>query len=110
MEIEFEDFIKVDIRVGTIKSIEPIPKSKKLLKLVVSFGSELGDRVILGGIASAFPDRVKVDQKVLAVVNLKPREMMGVESHGMLLAGKGSEDKLYLMACDMDVADGTRIG
>lgn len=96
-EISFDDFLKIDIRVGTIVSAEPVPKSKKLLKLEVFFGEEVGKRTILAGIAK---DYVGLDQlagvSVAAVVNLAPREMMGYTSHGMLLASS-FEDKVFLL-------------
>lgn len=110
-EITYEDFCKLDIRVGEITQIEEVPKSKKLLKLKVNFGAEIGERTILAGIAGKC--YVIVGQRVLAVVNLAPRAMMGIESHGMLLAGEDdsqTEDKkLWLASCG-PVPPGTKIG
>jgi len=85
-EITFEEFQKVNIRVGTILSAEAIPKSKKLLKLSVYLGPALGIRTILAGIATAYAQQSLLGVKVLVVTNLAPRNMMGIESHGMLLA------------------------
>lgn len=104
-EITYEDFCKLDIRVGEITQIEEVPKSKKLSKLKVNFGVEIGERTILAGIAG----RCGVPgQRVLAVVNLAPRTMMGIESHGMLLAGE-DQTELYLASCG-PVPPGTKIG
>jgi len=103
------DFFRFDLRAGSILSIELVPKSKKLLRLEVYFGS-LGTRTILAGVASAYPDRVKVGQKVLAVLNLEPREMFGVQSQGMLLAATDNENKLYLTSPGDNVPDGAEVG
>lgn len=107
--LQYEDFAKLDIRVGSVLSIEAVPKSKKLLKLEVSFGPVLGNRTILAGVASALPDRLVVGQKVVAVLNLAPREMMGVLSNGMLLASHDEEDKIWLVSCG-SVPDGSDVG
>lgn len=107
--LPYEDFAKLDIRAGTILSIDPVPKSKKLLQLSVSFGEESGPRTILAGIASAYPDRVAVGQKVVAVLNIAPRTMMGVVSNGMLLAGFDPDENLHLVSPG-PVADGEEIG
>lgn len=103
-----DDFFKFDLRVGTIQSIEAVPKSKKLVKLEVDFGPT-GKRTILAGIASAVPDRVMVGQKVTAVLNLAPRTMMGIESHGMLLATHDEADRIWLVNPG-PVPDGTEVG
>lgn len=106
--ITFDDFLKVDLRAGTIKSAERIPKSDKLLKLQVDFG-ELGMRQIVAGIGKDFePDRIS-GTRIVAVVNLLPRKLMGLESHGMILAAHG-KTHLSLLTIDQDqVPDGTRI-
>jgi methionine--tRNA ligase beta chain len=95
-EITIEDFAKLELRAGRIVSVEAIPKSKKLLKLEVSFGPEIGNRTIVAGIAQAkaygevvdgvWKDSALVGTGIVAVLNLAPREMFGIMSHGMLLA------------------------
>lgn len=106
--ISFDDFLKVDIRVGLVTSAEEVPKSKKLLKLEVNFGA-LGTRTIMAGVAQHYSPTSIVGLKVAAVVNLAPRQMMGVESHGMLLAGHGETDAVYLVTC-ANVDIGSRLG
>lgn len=110
-EITFDDFTKIDLRVGTILTAEAIPKSKKLVKLSVSFGPEVGNRIILAGIAEHFTPEQLVGTRVVAVINLAPRAMMGIESHGMLLAGHGNCG-LELVQCGNvhSIQDGTSIG
>lgn len=106
--ITAEDFFKADMRVGTITSAEAIPNSKKLLKLTVSFGTEIGSRTILAGIAKDYNPTGIVGVQVVAVVNLPPRAMMGIESHGMVLAGKSSTGQVTLVSPN-GIAEGGRI-
>lgn len=96
-EITYEEFLKVEMRVGSILSAERIPKSEKLLKLQVNFG-EVGIRQIVAGIGKSFEPEHLIGQQVCAVLNLAPRKLMGVESHGMILAGHWGED-LFLVNC-----------
>lgn len=83
--ISFEDFLKVDMRVGTIKECELVAGSDKLLKLQVDFGS-LGMRQILSGIQKYYKPEDLIGNQGVFVVNLKPRKMMGMDSQGMMLA------------------------
>lgn len=108
-EIQFDDFLKVDIRSGTITKSERVEKSEKLLKLEVYFGSEIGHRTILAGIAKHYDVDAIVGQRVAAVVNLAPRKMMGHMSHGMLLAGQSEDGTVTLVQC-FSVPDGARLG
>lgn len=88
--LTYEDFQKIDLRVGRVLEAEKVPKSKKLLKLQVDLGSE--KRQIVAGIGEHYSPEQLLDRKVVVVANLKPAMLMGVESQGMLLAG--SEGKL----------------
>ena len=102
--IEFDDFTKVDLRVGTVIEAENIPKSDKLLKLKVDTG--LDQRTILSGISKYYsPDEI-INQKVMVLINLKPRKMMGFESEGMLLLADDGDGNLSLMQPDSDISDG----
>lgn len=103
----FDDFKKVDLRVGTIKTAERVPKSKKLVKLSVSFGP-LGDRQIVAGIGAVFEPDALIGKQIVAVVNLPSANLMGVESNGMLLAGS-ADSTLFLVSCP-GAADGTQLG
>lgn len=107
VEATYEDFLKLDIRVGTITSAERVPKSEKLLQLQVNFG-ELGVRTILAGIGKDFDPTLLSGKQIVAVVNLAPRKMMGIMSHGMILAGHHTEG-LSLVSCS-GVPDGVRLG
>ncbi len=102
--IEFDDFTKVDLRVGTVIEAENIPKSDKLLKLKVDTG--LDQRTILSGISKYYsPDEI-INKKVMVLINLKPRKMMGFESEGMLLLADDGDGNLSLMHPDSDISDG----
>lgn len=107
--ITFEDFLKVDIRVGTVTAAEAVPKSKKLLKLQVDFGAEVGVRTILAGIAAHSDPATLPGTKVLAVVNLAPRTMMGMESHGMLLASHDDNGIVWLTTVNGTVPNGSEV-
>jgi methionine--tRNA ligase beta chain len=117
--LSYEDFVKFDIRVGTVVSAEPVAKSKKLLKLEVSFGMEIGCRTILAGVANSFAYvEYLIDRQVIAVLNLAPREMMGITSNGMLLAAplNDGSGRVSLLSCSTirnsteEVSDGTKVG
>jgi methionyl-tRNA synthetase len=98
MEIEYEDFIKLDIRVGLIKSCEKVPKSRNLYKLMVDCG-ENSLRQILTGISSYYSPKELVNEKIVVLTNLKPRKIMGIESQGMLLAAD-YKNEAYLLKID----------
>ncbi len=78
--ITFEDFEKIDLRVGKITAAEKVPKSKKLLKLTVDLGTE--QRTIVSGIAHIYEAESLIGKKVPVLANLKPAKLMGVESQG----------------------------
>ena len=108
VEIQFADFLKVDIRSGTITKSERVEKSEKLLKLEIYFGGEIGHRTILAGLAKSYDVNGIVGQRVAAIVNLAPRKMMGHVSHGMVLAGQDENGTVTLVQC-FSVPDGTRL-
>jgi methionyl-tRNA synthetase len=104
-EIDYEEFAKVDLRVGKILAAEAVPKSNKLLKLKIDIGEE---RTIVAGIGKDYSPAELVGRKIVIVANLKPAKLMGVESHGMLLAtdtGKG----LTVLTFDREAKTGAKI-
>jgi len=108
-KINYDDFKKVEMKVGKILSAESIVGSDKLYKLSVDF-AESEPRQIVSGIAQYFPDySVLVGKKIAFVTNLEPRPLMGLLSNGMILAVK-SEDKLALMEVPEFVKEGTILG
>jgi methionyl-tRNA synthetase len=106
--ITFNDFTKLDIRVGTILEAEKMPKAKKLLVLKVDTGIDV--RTIVSGIAESFTAEEVVGKRVTVLVNLAPRELRGVESQGMILMTENAEGKLvFVNPDDYNVANGLSI-
>jgi methionyl-tRNA synthetase len=104
--ITFEDFTKLDIRVGTILEAEKMPKTKKLLKLKVDTG--IDTRTIVSGIAESFTAEEVIGKRVTVLVNLAPRALRGVESQGMILMTETPEGKLVFV--NPDTPKGAVIG
>jgi len=105
--IQFDDFAKIDIRVGKIVSAEKVEKADKLLKLEVDMGSEV--RTIVSGIAMHFEPAQLPGKQVMVVTNLAPRKMRGIESNGMILLAEGSDGKLTFVSPEQAVENGSKI-
>jgi methionyl-tRNA synthetase len=101
-----DDFAKVDLRVAEVLAAEPVPKSKKLLKLTVSLGTE--QRTLVAGIAEHYAPADLVGKKVVVVANLEPAKLMGVESNGMVLAGS-ADGQLAVLTLDRDLPPGAKV-
>lgn len=107
-EISFDDFMKVQLRVGEIIACEAVPKSSKLLKETVKFGTEV--RTIVSGIAKHFKPEEMVGKKVVFVTNLAPRKICGIESQGMIMAAEDDKGNFSLIVPEADVESGTLLG
>ena len=108
-EITFEDFEKVELRVGEIIACEAVPKSSKLLKETVKFGDEI--RTIVSGIAKHYTPEEMVGKKVVFVTNLAPRKICGIMSEGMILAAEDEHGILSLVTADKaDIGSGANCG
>ena len=107
--IPFEDFEKLDIRVGIVKSCEKVKKSKKLLKFCLDDGSGK-DRTILSGIAQWYEPEQLVGKRVLFIANLAPRQMMGEESQGMILSAVNYNGDLSVTTTLEEVKGGSQVG
>ncbi len=105
--ITYEDFDKLDIKVGTVTAVEKVAKSNKLLKLLVDIGDKTSLQ-ILSGISQFYSEDSLMDKQVLVLVNLKPRMLMGFESQGMVLAAV-EEDRPVLLSTDQPVKNGCKI-
>ena len=104
----FEDFTKMDLRVGTIVEAEKMPKANKLLVLKVDTGLDV--RTIVSGIAQHFKPQDILGKKVTVLVNLAPRKLRGVESEGMILMTENADGKLVFVNPDEEgVKPGTVI-
>ncbi len=105
--VQYENFAKLDIRVGTIVAAELVPDTDKLIKCTVDFG-ELGKRTIVSGIAEFRKPEDLVGKQCPYIVNLAPKMLRGVESQGMLLAAS-TPDGLALLHPDREVIPGTKL-
>jgi len=106
-EIVFDDFGKIDLRVGTIIEAKKVEKADKLLELLVDLGFE--QRTILSGIAMHFKPEDIVGKQVTIVANLAPRKMRGIESKGMILMAEDAAGKLYFVSPSEAIAAGSTI-
>ncbi len=105
--IDFEDFTKLDIRIGTILEAEKVAKTKKLLKLKVDVG--IDTRTIVSGIAESFSPEEIIGQQVSVLVNLAPRKIRGVESQGMILMTDTPDGKLAFVEPAKEVKNGQEV-
>jgi methionyl-tRNA synthetase len=105
--IQFDDFAKIDLKVGTIISAQKVEKADKLLKLEVDLGFE--KRTIVSGIALHFDPAAIVGKQVTVVTNLAPRKMRGIESNGMILMAEDAEGKLKFVNPDEAVQNGSGV-
>ena len=105
--IDFEDFSKLDVRIGTIIAAEKVAKTKKLLRLKVDVGIDV--RTIVSGIAESFSPEDIIGQQVSVLVNLAPRKIRGVESQGMILMTDTLDGKLAFVAPERSVKNGQEV-
>ncbi|HNU13883.1 MAG TPA: methionine--tRNA ligase [Chitinophagaceae bacterium] len=106
-EIQFDDFARIDLKVGTIVSAEKVEKADKLLKLSVDLGFET--RTIVSGIALHFKPEEIVGKQVTVVTNLAPRKMRGIESNGMILMAEDKNGKLQFLKPENPVSPGSNV-
>tara|TARA_B110000977_G_scaffold102289_1_gene133767 strand:- start:124 stop:504 length:381 start_codon:yes stop_codon:yes gene_type:complete len=106
-EINYDDFMKMDLRVGEILTAEPVPKSNKLLKFTVDTG--LDQRTIVSGVAKHFSPEEMIGKKVTVLLNLAPRKIMGITSEGMLLFAENEDGSLKSVAPDTTATNGAGI-
>ena len=109
--VDFDTFCKSDIRVVKVKECTAVPKSKKLLKFVLDDGTGT-DRVILSGIHAFYEPEELVGKTLVAIVNLPPRKMMGIDSCGMLISAvhhENDEERLHLLMVDPHIPAGAKL-
>jgi len=105
--ISFDDFTKIDIRIGTILSAERVPKTKKLLKLLIDTGVD--KRTVVSGIAEYYDPEKIIGQKVSILINLEAREIKGITSQGMILMAENSKGELVFVAPINDSENGSMV-
>ena len=106
-EITFDDFTKMDIRTATILEAEKVPKTKKLLKMVVDTG--IGIRTIVSGIAGHYEPEDLPGKKVCVLANLAPRNIKGIESQGMILLSENNDGQLFFIEPGKDAHNGAEV-
>ena len=107
--VSFDDFEKLDIRVGHVKDCQKVKKSKKLLQFTIDDGSGT-DRTILSGIAAYYEPQDLIGKDVLFIANFPPRKMMGIESQGMILSAVNSDGSLAVTTTLDKVKPGSQVG
>ncbi|MCZ4695474.1 methionine--tRNA ligase [Ancylomarina euxinus] len=105
--INFDDFMKMDVRVGTITEAEKVAKTKKLLKLTVDTGIDI--RTIVSGIAEHYKPEEIIGKQVSVLMNLEPRKLKGIESQGMILMAEDADGKLAFVSPEQAVAAGSEV-
>lgn len=106
-QIEYDDFARLDLRVGTVLAAEKVQKADKLLKLEIDLGFE--KRTIVSGIALHFSPESVVGKQVVVVANLSPRKMRGIESNGMILMAEDSDGKLHFVKPESVIQAGSTV-
>ncbi|QOJ15416.1 MAG: methionine--tRNA ligase subunit beta [Planctomycetia bacterium] len=107
-QIQYDDFAKIDLRVGTVLTAEAHPNADKLLVLTIDLGTER--RQIVAGIRAFYDPAALVGRQVVVVANLAPRAMRGMESQGMVLAASSTDKSaVVLVSPDKAIAPGARV-
>jgi len=107
MEIPFNDFLKLDMRVGKVVEAKQIPGSRNLIRMVVDFGFE--KRQSVAGLLQYYKAEELIDKKYAFVLNLQRRKFMGVESQCMILAAEDDKGNVILMKPEKDIDVGSKI-
>lgn len=105
--VEFDDFLKLDIRVGKVLECQKVPKADKLLQFKIDDG--LGGRTIVSGIAKHYTPEELIGKEVCFVANLAPRKLKGIESQGMILSAEDADGKLIVIQPAADVTPGSEV-
>ena len=110
--IEFDDFLRVDMRVGRIIAADPFPEARKpSYRLRIDFGPEIGERASSAQLTATYPEPAAlVGRQVVAVLNFPPRRIAGFKSEVLVLGAMGDSGEVHLLAPDPACAEGLRIG
>lgn len=107
MEISFDEFQKLDLRIGKILEANQIPDSRNLIRMIVDFGTE--KRQAVAGLLQWYQPEQLVGKKCAFILNLQRRKLMGVESQCMVFAAEDSKGNVVVLQPERDIAEGSRI-
>lgn len=107
MEISFEEFQKLDLRVGKILEANQIPGSRNLIRMIVDFGTER--RQAVAGLLQWYTPEQLIDKKCAFILNLERRKLMGVESQCMIFAAEDDRGNVVILQPEKNIAEGSRI-
>jgi len=107
MEITFDEWKKIQLKVAKILSVEDIPNKDKLYKIKISLGNE--EKTTVAGIKPFYAREELLNKKVVVLTNLKPASIAGIKSEAMLLAAKDKDNKYRLIFADENIAEGTLV-
>jgi methionyl-tRNA synthetase len=105
--IEYDDFAKLDIRIGTVVTAEKVAKTKKLLKLTIETG--IDTRTVVSGIAEYYEPEQVIGKQVAILVNLAPKNLRGIESQGMILMAENSDGFLVFVSPTVNIKNGSEV-
>jgi len=113
-QITYADFAKVEFRVGEIIEAKNVEKSEKLIRLIVDFGEELGQKVVYSGIRQWYSPDQLLNTKTIFIVNMIPKKIMGEESEAMIFAASAEasankEEQLSILILEKDLPAGTKV-
>ncbi len=106
--INYDDFAKVEFRIGEIKEAQAVEGSEKLIRLVVDFGKELGERIVFSGIKKWYQPEELINKKTVFVVNMVPKKIMGEESQAMIFGAENGDD-MSILLLDKDLDNGSKV-
>jgi methionyl-tRNA synthetase len=106
--INYDDFAKVEFRIGEIKEAQAVEGSEKLIRLVVDFGKELGERIVFSGIKKWYQLEELINKKTVFVINMVPKKIMGEESQAMIFGAENGDD-MSILLLDKDLDNGSKV-
>lgn len=107
-QISYDEFAKIEFRVGEIVEAKEIENSEKLIRMVVDFGDEFGQKIVFSGIRKWYSPEELLNKKTVFIVNMIPKKIMGEESQAMIFAGQ-DEKGVSLLFADKDLVNGSKV-
>lgn len=108
-EISYDDFAKVEFRIGQIVEVLAVKSSEKLIRMKVDFGQELGEKIVFSGIRKWYQPEELLNKKTVFIVNMMPKKIMGEESQAMVFAAEDEEKGVSLLFADKELKNGSKV-